>query len=114
MKVAFLSAAVMALAFVSTPADASGSGSGSRGGFGGGGFGSGSNASSSSSNAERLYRRGRSQVRRHITCRNCEYHDRLDRNTAAEVASAVREGKFEIREDDRTAVLYYLRDRYGV
>ncbi|MEM1052550.1 MAG: hypothetical protein AAGI28_10690 [Pseudomonadota bacterium] len=108
MKIALISALGLALAATSVPADASGSGSGSRGGFGG------FSGNSGVSEAERLQRRGRSQVRKHITCRKCEYHDRLDNNTAAEVARAVRNGRFDIKERDRTAVLFYLRDRYGV
>lgn len=113
MKLALISALGMALAATSVPADASGSGS--RGGFGGGGgFGSGSTVNKQVSEAERLVRRGRSQVRKHITCRKCDYHDRLNDETAAEVAQAVRSGSFDIKQRDRTAVLYYLRDRYGV
>lgn len=111
MKIALISALGLALSVAAVPAAASGSGSGSAGGYGGG-FGSG--ASSSASEADRLNRRGRSQVRKHITCKKCEYHDRLDRNTAADVARAVRNGQFDIKDKDRTAVLYYLRDRYGV
>ena len=112
MKIGIISAAVVALAVAvaSAPAMASGSGSGSRGG---GGFG-GVSGSSSVSSADQLIRRGRSQVRRRITCSDCKYHDRLNDQTAAEVAQAVRNGEFEIKERDRTAVLTYLRDRYGV
>lgn len=109
MKIALISALGLALAATSVPADASGSGSGSRGGFG-----SSASGHSGLSEAERLTRRGRSQVRKHITCKKCDYHDRLDRNTAAEVAQGVIDGRFKIKQKDRTAVLYYLRGRYGV
>jgi hypothetical protein len=109
MKIALISALGFALAATSVPADASGSGSGSRGGWT-----SGASGSSGLSEAERLNRRGRSQVRKHITCKKCEFHDRLDSNTAAEVAEGVVNGRFKIKEKDRTAVLYYLRGRYGV
>lgn len=109
MKIALISALGLALAATSVPADASGSGSGSRGGWT-----SGASGSSGISEAERLNRRGRSQVRRHITCKKCDYHDRLNRETAAEVAQGVIEGRFNIKEKHRTAVLYYLRQRYGV
>ncbi len=112
MKIALISAAVAAMAFTAVPAEASGSGSGSRGGIGG--YGGGGASASRISEEARLVRRGRSQVRRRITCSKCEYHDRLDNSTAAEVAQAVRSGRFELRDDDRVAVLYYLRDRYGV
>lgn len=111
MKGAVITAAMLALAATSTPALASGSGGGYSGG---GGFGGGSSVQNRVSDQDRLIRRGRSQVRRHITCRNCDYNDRLNRGTAAEVAQAVRDGQFEIKDNDRAAVLYYLRDRYGV
>lgn len=113
MKVALISATVMAIAVTAIPAEASGSGSGSgsRGGIGS--YGSGSGASRLS-DQDRLVRRGRSQTRRHITCSKCDYHDRLDDSTAAEVAQAVRSGRFDLKDEDRVAVLLYLRDRYGV
>ena len=107
MKIALISALGLALAATSVPADASGSGSR-------GGWTSGASGNSGLSEAERLNRRGRSQVRKHITCKKCEFHDRLDSNTAAEVAQGVVNGRFKIKEKDRTAVLYYLRERYGV
>lgn len=110
MKTAIIYGAVLALAVAPASASASGSGSGSRGGFGNGGFNSGSAVSE----ADRLVRHGRSQVRKRITCRKCDYHDRLDDQTAAEVAKAVRDGRFNLKDDDRVAVLYYLRSRYGV
>jgi len=107
---AIISAALLAMAVTSVPVLASGSGSGSRGG---GGFGSGSSASSASGE-DRLLRRGKSQVRKRITCKKCEYRNRLNNQTAAEVAEAVRNGEFELKDRDRTAVLYFLRQRYGV
>ena len=89
------------------------SGSGSRGGGFGGGFRNDSTLSRATQE-DRLHRRGKSQVRKRITCKKCEYHKRLNKQTAGEVANAVRGGKFELKEKDRTAVLYYLRQRYGV
>ena len=109
MKIALISALGLAVAATSVPADASGSGSGSRGGWT-----SGASGNSGLSEAQRLNRRGRSQVRKHITCKKCEFHDRLDSSTAAEVAQGVLNGRFKIKEKDRTAVIYYLRERYGV
>lgn len=109
MKKAIVSAALMAVAITSTPALASGSGSGSRGG----GFGSGANVPQVSEE-DRLIRRGQSQVKKRITCKKCEYHKRLNRQTASEVANGVRNGKFNLKDRDRTAVLYFLRSRYGV
>lgn len=61
---------------------------------------------------ERLFRQGRAQVRKHITCKTCEFHNKLNKNNALEVADGVIKGKFKIKEEDRTAVLVYLRDRY--
>jgi len=104
-----ISAALLAVAVTSVPAVASGSASGSRGG----GFGSAVN-NTRVSEEDRLERRGRSQVRKRITCKKCEYRNKLNSETASEVAQAVRNGKFGIKEKDRTAVLYYLRQRYGV
>jgi hypothetical protein len=106
-----ISAALLSLALASAPAAASGTGGG--GGFGGG-FGSGSASSSRISEADRLANRGRSQVRKRITCKKCQYHKRLNQQTAPEVARAVREGKFKLSERNRTAVLFFLRQRYGV
>lgn len=112
MRGAIISAALLAVAVTSVPAMASGSGSRGGGGLGGG-FGSGS-VPTRLSEEDRLERRGKSQVRKRITCKKCEYHKRLNNQTAAEVARAVRNGRFELKESDRTAVLYYLRQRYGV
>lgn len=107
MKIALISALGLALSTTSLAADASGSGSR-------GGWTSGASGYSGLSEAERLNQRGRSQVRKHITCKRCEFHDRLDSSTAAEVAQGVANGRFKIKEKDRTAVLYYLRGRFGV
>lgn len=104
-----LTAAFLGLALASTPVVASGSGGG-----GGGGFGSGSASGSRISEADRLFNRGRSQTRKRITCKKCEYHKRLNRQTAPEVARAVRQGNFKLNDKNRTAVLFFLRQRYGV
>ncbi len=66
------------------------------------------------SNKDRLLSRGRVQVRRHITCESCEYHNNLNRETAPEVAQAVRAGRIEIKNIHRNAVLYYLNERYSI
>lgn len=108
MRATIISAALLAVAITSAPAMASGSGS-----RGGGGFG-GATAVPQISEEDRLIRRGRSQVRKRITCKKCEYRKRLNDQTAAEVAQAVRNGRFELKDKDRVAVLYYLRDRYGI
>ena len=114
MRNAFLSAALLAMSVTAMPALASGSGGGGGGGGGGFGGGGGGAAASRISEEDRLIRRGKSQVRKRITCKKCEYNKKLNKGTAAEVARGVREGKFDLKSRDRTAVLYYLRSRYGV
>lgn len=109
MRNLVLSAALLGLAITSAPAIASGSGGG------GGGFGSGSSSSATRvSEADRLSNRGKSQVRKRITCKKCEYHNKLNQQTAPEIAKGVRAGKFKLSEKNRSAVLFYLRQRYGV
>lgn len=66
------------------------------------------------SNEDRLITRGRAQVRRYITCKSCEYHKNLNRETAPEVAQAVRTGRFGIKDSYRNAVLAYMNKRYGI
>ena len=112
MRMILVSAAAAALVGLASPALASGS-SGSGSGAGAGSFGGAGN-SQQSRELQRLFRRGRSQVREHITCKECEFHRRLNRNTAVEVAQNVVNGKYDIKEEDRTAVLVYLRDRYNL
>ena len=109
MRYLVLSAAILGLAVSSAPAIASGSGSGG----GGGGFGGVSGSGSRVSEADQLSNRGKSQVRKRITCKKCEYHQKLNERTAPEVAKAVRAGEFKLSEKNRTAVLFYLRQRYG-
>ncbi len=112
VRSAILSTAAIVLALGSAPAFASGSGGG---GGGYGGFSGGSGASAPRiSPAERLERRGKSQVRKRITCKKCSYHGKLNQQTAAEVAKAVQGGQFNLKGKNREAVLYYLRQRYGV
>lgn len=110
MRGAIISAIVLAITAISAPAIASGSGSGSGGGFGSGGGGSASRQTPE----QRLERRGSSQTKKRITCKKCEYHGRLNRQTASEVAKGVIDGKFELSDRNKQAVLYYLRARYGV
>jgi len=107
MRKALLVLATAVMATAAAPAIASGSGS-----SGGGRTFSGSDFQESPE--QRLERRGKSQVRKRITCKKCEYHNRLNQQTAAEVAQGVREGKFDLKDRDRQAVLYFLRARYGV
>ena len=114
MKNVIISAAVLGLALTSSPVLASGSGGGGGGGGFGGSFSGGSGSSSRLSEADRLERRGKSQVRKRITCKKCDYNGRLNKQTASEVAKAVRSGKYELTSRNRQAVLFYLRQRYGV
>ncbi|GAB5481328.1 MAG: hypothetical protein Pars92KO_10850 [Parasphingorhabdus sp.] len=113
MKRALISATLFALLASSTAAFASGTSP--RGGAGddwGTNIVRGNN--SRFSNKDRLISQGRAQVRKYITCKSCKYHDKLNRETAPEVAQAVRAGRFKIRDARRNAVLAYLNERYGL
>ena len=104
--------AVLGLAMAAVPASASGTRGG--GGSFGGTFESGSGTRSATSEADRMADRGRSQVRRRITCESCEYHDRLNAETAREVIRAVQADEFDLNARNKEAVLFYLRRRYNV
>ncbi len=113
MKRALISATLLALVASSTVAFASGT---SPRGGGGDNWGTKVQRGTNSriSDKDRLITRGRVQVRRHITCKSCEYHNNLNRETAPEIAQAVRAGRIEIKNIHRNAVLYYLNKRYGI
>lgn len=106
MRGGILTAAALALGVIAAPAFASGSGPAPRS--------SGSDFNNQQSEAQRLQRRGASQVNRKITCKKCEYNGRLSATTAPEIAQAVRNGRFDLSDSDRQAVLVFLRQRYGV
>lgn len=116
MPMRYFAAAAMALATVglASPGHASGSGAG------GGSLGipdiggAGAANSREARELQRLFRRGRSQVRKHITCKQCDFHKKLNKNTALEVAQNLLNGQYEIEQEDQTAVLIYLRDRYDL
>lgn len=109
MRSVIFSVAAIGLALVSAPVTASGTGGG------GGGYSGGSGSSSSRvSEAEKLERRGKAQVRKRITCKKCDYHGKLNQQTASDVAKAVQNGQFKLNDKNRQAVLYFLRKRYGV
>lgn len=110
MKNVILSAMILGLTVVAAPVHASGSGSSGGGGYTGGSF-SERNVTSA---ADRLERRGRSQIRKRITCKKCDYHKNLNQQTAPEIAQAVRAGNFDLKSKDAEAVLFFLRRRYGV
>ena len=113
MKKALISATLLALVVSSTMASASGTRP--RGGTDMG-FGNKTTrgVNSNISDERRVIARGRTQVRRYITCKRCEYHNNLNRETAPVIARAVRAGRFNIKEDRRDAVLAYLNDRFGL
>lgn len=108
-----VSVMLAAMAAAATPALASGSGSGSGTG-GGGSIGGFNRFDSILEQQRRLEERGRSQVKKRITCKACEYKDGVNRLNADMVAQAVRSGTFEFTQKDREAVLFYLKQRYGV
>jgi len=107
MKRMIVSLVLGAMAAAATPALASGSG----GGAAGGGF---NNFDPVLSEQQRLEERGRSQVKKRITCKACEYKDGVTPQNAGAIAQAVRGGAFELTQKDRVAVLAYLKQRYGV
>lgn len=110
MKRMIVSVVLAATAAVATPALASGSGSGG-GGAAVGGF---NRFHSVLDEQQRLEQRGRSQVKKRITCTACEYKDGITRQNAGAVAQAVRSGSFELTKKNREAVLFFLKQRYGV
>ena len=113
MKNALICAALLALVAHSTTSFASGTRP--RGGTDlGVGNKTTRGTNSNISEERRLLSRGRTQVRRYITCKSCEYHNKLNRETAREVAQAVRSGRFEIKDSHRNAVLAYLNERYDL
>lgn len=109
MKRMIVSVMLAAMAAAATPVLASGSGTGS--GASVGGF---NRFDSVLDQQRQLEERGRSQVKKRITCKACEYKDGVTRQNAGTVAQAVRSGTFEFTQKDREAVLFYLKQRYGV
>lgn len=108
MRGGILTAAALALGVMAAPAFASGSGSAPAP------RGSDFESTPRQTEAQRMERRGATQVNRKITCKKCEYNGRLNASTAPEIAQGVRNGKFELSDGDRQAVLFFLRQRYGV
>lgn len=111
MKRTLISATLLAL--VASPTAAFASGTSPRDA---GNLGTEVNRSTNSriSYEDRQIARARAQVRRYVTCKSCEYHNNLNRETAPEVAQAVRSGRFEIKDNYRNVVLAYLKKRYGI
>ena len=103
----------------SAPVLASGSGGGgfSGGGGGGGGFSGGGDAFSSRpvDAATVAFNKGKKMFAKRITCKNCTYNGGVtDGKTAKEVATKVKSGEFNLKADERTAVLYYISQRYSI
>jgi hypothetical protein len=112
MKRMMVSMVLAAMAAAATPALASGSGSGTGGG--GGAIGGPNRFDPVLDQQRRLEQQGRTQVKKRITCKTCQYKDGVTHQNAATVAQAVRGGSFELTQKDREAVLAYLKQRYGV
>jgi len=110
MRKIVMAAVALALVGVASPGFASGSGAS------GGGSpqfrGPDGVNSAEQRELQRQFRRGRSQVKKRITCKDCDFYKNLNKNTALEVAQNVIDGKYGLKDEDRTAVLIYLRDRY--
>ncbi|MBA4766838.1 MAG: hypothetical protein H2049_04275 [Porphyrobacter sp.] len=110
MKRMMVSMVLAAMAVAATPALASGSGSG-----GGGASAGGSNSFDPVLEQQRrLEQQARSQIKKRISCKTCQYKEGVTRQNAGAVAAAVRGGSFELTQKDREVVLAYLKQRYGV
>jgi hypothetical protein len=60
------------------------------------------------------YARGKSQFKKHITCKKCEFPQGVeDSLTAAEVARKIKAGEFSLNDKQRQDVLIFLEKRYG-
>lgn len=117
LKIMFAITAIVAAA----PVLASGSGGGGggpSGGGGGGGFSGGGGESFSSRPVDAAtvaFNKGKKMFAKRITCKNCSYNSGVtDGKTAKEVANKVKAGEFDLKADERTAVLYYLSQRYSI
>jgi hypothetical protein len=61
------------------------------------------------------YARGKSQFKKRITCKKCEYSQGVhDSVTAGKVAMRVKAGEFQLTEKQRSDVMTFLRQRYGI
>lgn len=107
----------------SAPVLASGSGGGGYSGGGGGGGGAGgggfSGADAFSSRpvdaATLAFNKGKRMFAKRVTCKKCTYNGGVtDGKTAKEVATKVKSGEFDLKADERTAVLYYISQRYSI
>ncbi len=111
----------VATILVSAPVLASGSGGGGYSGGGGGGNGgyNGGGADAFSSRpvdaATLAFNKGKKMFAKRVTCKKCSYNSGVtDGKTAKEVASKVKAGEFNLKADERTAILYYISQRYSI
>lgn len=110
MKRMMVSMVLAAMAVAATPALASGSGSGG----GGASIGGSNSFDPVLEQQRRLEQQARSQIKKRISCKTCQYKEGVTRQNAGAVAEAVRGGSFELTQKDREVVLAYLKQRYGV
>lgn len=110
MKRMMISMVLAAMAVAATPALASGSGSGG----GGASIGGSNSFDPVLEQQRRLEQQARSQIKKRISCKTCQYKEGVTRQNASAVAAAVRGGSFELTQKDREVVLAYLKQRYGV
>jgi hypothetical protein len=88
-------------------------------GSGGGGYGSGGGSYSAPS-APRdpyadAYARGKSQFKKQITCKKCEFPQGVhDSVTAGKVAKRIKAGEFAFNDRQRQDVMIFLQKRYGI
>ncbi len=103
---------------VAAPAIASGSGGGGgySGGGGGGYSGGGYSSSPQPSDVYAVtYGKGKKMFTKRIICKTCTYSNGVsDSKTAREVAAKVKAGEFNLKSEERTAVLFYISERFGV
>ncbi|MBA4051484.1 MAG: hypothetical protein C0472_06260 [Erythrobacter sp.] len=103
-----VSMVLAAMAVAATPALASGSGSGPAP------IGGSKSFDPVLEQQRRLEQQARSQIKKRISCKTCQYKEGVTRQNAGAVAEAVRGGSFELTQKDREVVLAYLKQRYGV
>jgi hypothetical protein len=105
--------AIWCISIIAAPTAAVASGSG------GGGYGSGG----SSYPLQQIprdpyadaYARGKSQFKKRITCKKCEFSEGVhDSVTAGKVAKRVKAGEFQLNEKQRADVMIFMERRYGV
>lgn len=61
------------------------------------------------------YSRGKSQFKKRITCKKCDYPQGvLDSVTAGKVAKRVSSGEFQLTEKQQSDLMIFLKRRYGV